>query len=237
MESASAKPRIEVGRIIGESFSQYGANAAPLLAVAAVILGISGILQGVLRNEGGLILALLATAIGLTAQALYTGFVVKLVEDIRDGRRDNAVGDLVSSATPSIVPLIVNGFLRAIGIAIGLVLLIIPGLILLTIWSVTSPAIVSERRGALEAFGRSRQLVRGQGWQVFGVIVVAFLIYLGVTMVAVSIGVGISAAAAVVMGAVASIVTAPIAALVSAIVFFELGGGREASPATEPAVT
>ncbi len=54
-------------------------------------------------------------------------------------------------------------------------LLIVPGLILLTIWAVIVPVIVIERAGVLEAFGRSRELVRGNGWRVFGVIVVLFL--------------------------------------------------------------
>ena len=55
-------------------------------------------------------------------------------------------------------------------------LLIIPGLILLTIWAVFAPAIVIERIRVIDAFGRSRELVRGNGWPVFGVIIVAFLI-------------------------------------------------------------
>jgi hypothetical protein len=35
--------------------------------------------------------------------------------------------------------------------------------------------IVLEGRSAGEAFGRSRELVRGNGWNVFGVIVITFL--------------------------------------------------------------
>ena len=38
------------------------------------------------------------------------------------------------------------------------------------------PAIVLEKRGAIESFGRSRELVRGHGWTVFGVILVSFVI-------------------------------------------------------------
>ena len=36
--------------------------------------------------------------------------------------------------------------------------------------------IVIERAGIFESFGRSRELVRGNGWRVFGVIVVLFLV-------------------------------------------------------------
>ena len=46
----------------------------------------------------------------------------------------------------------------------------------------TAPAIVVERRGAIEAFGRSYELVRGDGWTVLGVIVVALLILVGLAV-------------------------------------------------------
>ena len=58
--------------------------------------------------------------------------------------------------------LIVVGILAGIAIAIGFVLLIIPGLFLITIWSVIVPVIVIERTGVFDSFGRSRELVKGQ---------------------------------------------------------------------------
>ena len=227
---ASAK-RIDVGRVISESFSLYGANAGPLLGSAFVIFLISGVCQGLLNDEGGLILALIATAISLVAQALYTGFVVTLVKDVRDGSRDQTAGEMISSARHAIVPLIINGFLRGIAIAIGLFLLIIPGLYLMTIWAVTSPAIVAENESATGAFGRSHELVKGNGWQVFGVIVIAFLITFAVSLVAVAIGAAIGLAGVIILAIIAAVLTAPISALVSAIMFFDLGGdGAAAAP-------
>ena len=47
-----------------------------------------------------------------------------------------------------------------------------PGLFLLTIWCLIVPAIVLEGKSAGESFGRSRELVRGNGWNVFGVIII-----------------------------------------------------------------
>src|SRR5215216_5001983 len=54
------------------------------------------------------------------------------------------MGGLFSSAAPAILSLIVFGILFGIGVGIGLVLVIVPGLILLTFWSVGAPAIVIE---------------------------------------------------------------------------------------------
>jgi hypothetical protein len=55
-------------------------------------------------------------------------------------------------------------------------LLIVPGLYLMTIWAVIVPVIVIERSGALASFGRSRQLVRGHGWHVFATLVLIYII-------------------------------------------------------------
>src|SRR6201985_1245449 len=70
----------------------------------------------------------------------------------------------------------IASILASIGITIGFVLIIVPGLILLTFWSLIVPEIVIGGAGALESFGRSWRTVRGYAWQVFGTFIVVFLI-------------------------------------------------------------
>ena len=119
------------------------------------------------------------------------------------------------------------------GSRFGLFLLIIPGLWLLTIWAVVAPAIVIERRGAIEAFSRSYDLVRGHGWTVFGAIVVAWLILVGFGILAAVIGVAIAdAAGSIILSIIVSTLAAPFAALVASVLFFDLRE-REGS-AVEP---
>jgi hypothetical protein len=217
--------RIEPGRVIGEAFETYQSQAGPLLGGALIVVGIAGVIEGILAITGSFILVLLGVLIGLAASFLYTGYVVKLVQDVRDGRRDFTVGELFSHAAPFVGTLVLNGILAGIAIAIGFVLIIVPGLILLTIWAVIAPSIVVEDMGVFEAFGRSRDLVRGHGWQVFGAIVLAFLIVFVVGLVASIVGAAIGNVGQVVLQTAASVATAPVAALVSSILFFDLGGG------------
>ena len=226
--------RIEPGRVIGEAFETYRSHAGALLGGAVIVIGIAGLIEGLLSITDSIFLALLGAAIGLAASFLYTGYVVKLVQDVRDGRRDFTIGELFSHAAPYVGTLVLNGILAGIAIFIGFVLIIIPGLILLTIWAVIAPSIVIEDKGVFEAFGRSRELVRGHGWQVFGAIVIAFLIVFAVGIVAGAIGSSISDAGRIVLGTIANVLTAPVAALVSSILFFDLGGGRDAPTAPEP---
>ncbi|MGA8804688.1 MAG: hypothetical protein WB866_08365 [Solirubrobacterales bacterium] len=226
--------RIEPGRVIGEAFETYQSQAGPLLGGALIVIGIAGVIEGILAITGSLILALLGVLIGLAASFLYTGYVVKLVQDVRDGRRDFTVGELFSHAAPFVGTLVLNGILAGIAIAIGFVLIIVPGLILLTIWAVIAPSIVVEDRGVFEAFARSRELVRGHGWQVFGAIVLAFLIVFVVGLVASIVGAAIGNVGQVILQTAASVATAPVAALVSSILFFDLGGGTGAPAESMP---
>jgi hypothetical protein len=85
------------------------------------------------------------------------------------------------------------------------------------------------------AFGRSRELVRGNGWNVFGVIVLAFLILVAFYIVASLIGAAIGDAGVVILSIIAGIVAEPVVALVASILFFDLGGGVAQTAPAEPA--
>jgi hypothetical protein len=234
MEAARPPAKqISVGDVLGETFSIYGQNFAALIGSAIAVFVIIGLASGLLQNAGGLILGVLAGIIRLVGYAIFTGFVVRLVQDVRDGRRDHTVGDLFSSATPAIVPLIAFGILFSIGVGIGFVLLIVPGFILLTIWSVGAPAIVVERAGVIDAFGRSRHLVRGNGWSVFATLVAVLLIVIaiGVILGAIATPIGDGEASTLVASIISTVLTAPIFALAVSVLYFDLGGAQ-AVPAT-----
>jgi hypothetical protein len=168
--------KLDTGRVFERIFAIYREQFTLLIPAALVLFVPVAILNGIVLESGGVAAALVTALIAVVATYWYQGMVVEAVRDILDGRRDHTVGSLFSSATPFIAPLFAAGVLAGIAVAIGLVLLIVPGLFLLTIWAVVVPVIVIERTGVFGAFGRSRELVRGSGWQVFGVIVVLFLL-------------------------------------------------------------
>ncbi len=214
--------KIEVGAVLSEVFSIYGAQAGVLLPVAFWLFLVVAIVNGLIG--GNLIMLAVALAVGTIAGTIYQGTVVELVSDVQDGRRDSSAGDLIRSALPFVLPLIVAGLLAGIAIGIGMILLLVPGLFLATIWAVIAPVIVVERTGALGSFERSRELVRGNGWPVFGVIVVTFVIVIVASTVFGLIAEGISNGPIVriVFSALASTLTAPIGALVASVLYFRL---------------
>ena len=97
----------------------------------------------------------------LAATFLVQGALVRAVEDLRDGRADLGIFETFGHAGAHLVPLAAAGLLAAIGIFIGLLLLIVPGLVLWTWWLVVPAVIALEQRPVLESFRRSRDLVRG----------------------------------------------------------------------------
>jgi hypothetical protein len=105
-------------------------------------------------------------------------------------------------------------------------------LILLTIWSVIAPVIVVERSGVMDAFGRSRKLVKGNGWQVFGVIFVVFLITAIAAIVLGAIGTAISGGFGMhlLVNLIASTLTAPIGALAASTIYFRLLAAGDVAP-------
>jgi hypothetical protein len=223
--------RLDVGGVIRRVFDIYVEQASVLLPASAVVFVISGIVSALLVAAApGL--AVIALLLSLIAGTLFTGMVVELVSDIQDGRRDHSPGELLRSATPVLGQLLLVGIVAGIGIVIGFFLIIVPGLILLTIWSVAAPVVVLERPGGVfAALGRSRELVRGNGWQVFGVIFVLFFLVLfvssGIEIAADAAGTAAGLVARVVVG----VLTGPFSALAAAVLYFDLRAASNAAAA------
>lgn len=214
--------KLSVGDALGRTFSIYRDQAGVLIPVAFWLFLAVAIVEAV--TAGNLALGLIALVVSLAVSTLYQGTVVGLVSDVQDGRRDYSIGEQMRSVTPVVMPLIGAGILAGLGIVLGLVLLVVPGLYLLTIWAVIAPVIVVERSGVLDAFRRSRELVRGSGWPVFWTVVVAFLITFVAAIVFAAIAVAISEGILVeiVLLTLGATFTAPIPALVASVLYFRL---------------
>lgn len=175
--------------------------------------------------EAGFVLAFLVTAIvGAIGTFLFQGMVVEAARDILDGRRDHTIGNLIRTAAPYIARLAGAGILASIAIGIGLLLLIAPGLFLMTIWAVIVPVIVFERAGVFDSFGRSQQLVKGSGWPVLGVVVCLFIIQFvfSILLSAIFVAFADNVVGRAIADLISRTLTAPLSALAAAVIYFEL---------------
>jgi hypothetical protein len=226
--------QLSVGDTIGEVFAIYRARAGVLLPVAFWLFLVVGVVDGLVGPSVSLFPVLVAAT--TVAATIYKGMVVGLVRDARRGRQDEPTArDLIESATPVLLPLIVAGVLSGLGIVAGLFLLVVPGLFLLTIWAVIAPVIVVEGSDVLAAFARSRELVRGFGWPVFGALIVALLIEAVGSLIFFRVATAIADGPLVriVFGALAATITAPITALLAGVLYYRLLDLKGPAPAAE----
>ncbi|HEV2727930.1 MAG TPA: hypothetical protein VGV34_06525, partial [Solirubrobacterales bacterium] len=162
-------------------------------------------------------------AVSTVAATLYYGIAAVLVRDVRAGDRGASIGEAVRAVLPALGPLVGAGLLSGLGIGAGS-LLIVPGIYLATIWAVIAPVIVVERQGVFESFGRSRKLVRGNGWRVLGALAVALLFTL-LALLALSVIAAAVAADPVleaVVVALALALVSPIMSLAVGVLYFRL---------------
>ena len=97
------------------------------------------------------------------------------------------LGEALRVALGRLLPIIGVAICAAIGVFIGTLLLVIPGLILMTMWYVATPVCVVEQKGPLSSMGRSSELTKGHRWKIFGMILL--VIIGGVIVSAILIGV------------------------------------------------
>jgi hypothetical protein len=225
------------GEVLGEAWALYKAHWRHFLPLALVVFIVLALISIVLTAALGWFGALAGSLVGLIGVFWLQGALCEAVADVRDGRADLSTSDTLQRVRPRVAPLIGAGLLAGLGVVVGLILLIVPGLVLLTWWSLIVPVIVLERVAAMESFGRSRELVRGNGWNVFGVIVLTVLVLIVVALL-LAIVLAILLAwlpdevGSYVQTLVSNTLTAPFLALAWTLMYFRL---RELRQVPEPA--
>ena len=154
--------------------------------------------------------------LSIVGTAVVQGALIEAVDQERERRS----GGLVQATWKRAGALLGVSLLTGIGVGVGLFLLVVPGLILFTRWSLAVPAVMLEGRSPRDAMRRSRELVQGHGWQVFAVFVT-------VTVAAGLASFGIERAFEPVLGlwlslTLASALTTPFAAHALNVVYYRI---------------
>ena len=168
---------MEAGAIVRDAWELYKAHWRTFMPLALVVYLILGIVSLVLVVLLGWIGAIIGALISIVGFFWLQGALVEAVQDVRDGRQDLSLGETFARVQPRLPAIIPAGLIAGIAIALCFVtIILIPlGLFLLTIWALIIPVIVLEGKSAGESLGRSRELVKGHGWSVFGVIVITIV--------------------------------------------------------------
>jgi hypothetical protein len=150
----------------------------PFVATA-MIAALPSVLFGLLAGVGSRSLLTITGIVSMVINLAVLTFVIQTltygtVQALRGSKV--SIGDCLMQGLRNLPVGMGVGFLAYIGIVLGMILLIVPGFILFTMWSVALPAAIVERTGVPRALGRSRQLTSGRRWRVFGTILIPILI-------------------------------------------------------------
>jgi hypothetical protein len=176
---------------------------------------------------------ILASLTSAFAFYLYVAYAEEVTAEAERGADRLTLRDVLGKlrqAVP-IVPLVMVAAMIALGTAtVAAVLLVLPGLWLLTRWSLFAPLIRTEQLGPVAALRRSNQLVRGYFWAVFLTATLAFILEEAI--------IGVGALAGVVVfdsdtwgewigAVVASSLISPLAALTTSMAYMHLPSRKQ----------
>jgi hypothetical protein len=234
---------MRIGEVLSEAADLYARFVAQFFLTALAVFAVMDLLSALADSAAGdstvagLLWGGVSAIVGIVGFFLVQGGLVQRACDLREGRAERSVGETYRAVLPRLPALVAAGVVAAILVTIGLILLIVPGLILLTIWSMIGAVIVLEGTPAPQSFGRSREVVRGHGWTVFALIVVTFLLIAVASAVIRLLFAPLTGFLEAYLGAlVAHSLTVPFAAAVLTTAYFRLAGVERAEtrPVTAP---
>ncbi len=124
--------------------------------------------------------AVIDAVLQIFLSALFVAAIALLVVDDARGRRTGA-GDVLRRALDSALPVAAISLVLGLAVGLGLVLLILPGLWIFAVLSVSIPAAAVEGAG-LGALARSAELTKGYRWPIVGFGFVFAAIVLALTL-------------------------------------------------------
>ena len=226
-------------RLVAGAFGLYRRYPLLFLALAAgvivpyqsIVLAITGtgpFSRGSLSTGASLLLLLLEWVL---IAPLISALHVHAVSEAREGRDPRLAA--VARQGLLVLPVVVAASIIAgLGISLGLLAFIVPGVILALRWFVVAQAAAIEGDGWLPALRRSAQLTNGHYGHIF-----VFAIYTGliaeVPVLLVGLGFGGDSTTAVsfLVGLPVLVLTRSFSALATAVLYYDLRSRREAAQA------
>lgn len=150
-----------------DSFGRYVAIAAAAFALLQLLSVAAGRAGGGDEPAAELALGLLVLVGSFVAYAA-------LVHGGRSATAGPAVAEAYGATGRRLGPVLAASVVSTLGITVGFVLFVVPGVLLATRWSLVFQALMLEGRGWRAAFGRSAELVRGHFGPMLGLVLVTF---------------------------------------------------------------
>ena len=231
-----------VGEIVDATFTIYRRRFGPMFAIALMLVFIPFLISlvgGCSLDAGG--------TTSCTSLIGGLGYFVSSIGTLVAGTAAILVAAEAYAGVPSdwrramriglrrILPIIGATIVAVVLIAIGFVLLVVPGIFVAVSLAVVWEALIIEGAGPIESIKRSWRLVSGERWRVFGagllVIVIAIIVFGVVSAVIwfiLSPGLGMSGGmAGYVVQQVSTLLSIPLTAALGTVIYLDLRVRKE----------
>lgn len=176
---AFTESEFRIGKVLSKSLSVFFQNFVTFTIIAAVValptVAFTAMEPGAQPTPEDVYKIFAAIALMFFLSPLATAIILYAAFQHMRGRSAGLM-ESVSGGLRRFLPLLGVMFLFGLGVSLGLVLLIVPGLILLAMWYVAVPACVVEKTGPIRSLGRSRELTKGYRWKIFALVVVVYIV-------------------------------------------------------------
>jgi len=204
----------------------YGLLLRRTVLTGAIVFGVVALVDVARDHTPGrgaaIGFVILGFVLDFAAPVFVQGALIEIVRNIHEGRAAKPIGALYEKARKRLWPLFWASVVYSFGVFFGLLLLIVPGLLAASRWSLMAPFVVLEGEGAGTALDRSRATVLGRTWQVMWIVVTTFVVFSGTSALIVYFGLPGGATSWILFSFVWSSLTAPFEAHVLSVVYYRL---------------
>jgi hypothetical protein len=242
----AVQPKLRIGSVLGRTLDEFVSHPLEFasLAIPAGLIALLSVLVDVNRIgvSGQVALSIVTTVAGI----VFGLAMIVAADDVRGGRPIDLGAAIATGLARTVTAIlsamvlvlivlglalllfVVAGILGLANLALGVIVALAALLVILYIgirWALAEAAIVLDRQGPLAALNRSWSVTRGNALRM-----VALYVLLGLITLPLGFGIGLLALAAPdvriggVLGALVTLVTAPIAAIASTLVYGDLTG-------------
>lgn len=186
--------QLDIGRVVSRTFSTLGGNFLSFFLLGILFGGLPtvavqfavqrfitpelvGSLDPAVLNWLPAMLGIGTFMILLLPAYILVGAITHGAVVYLNGKRAS-IGECLGTGFSRMLPLIGLGLLSTLGIFLGILFFVIPGIMIATRWAVAAPALVAERTGVMDALGRSAELARNNRWRIFWLLIIWFILNL-----------------------------------------------------------
>ncbi len=173
---------LDIGAVLATTFRVWFRKLIPFFLIALFVNAPMVLLRfylfgpRILTEDDLVSFGFVSIVYSLFATPFVTGtYTFAVIQELRGAPA--SISRSLNVGMASLLPVLILTVLASIALTLGVILLIIPALILATMWCVIIPVCVAERQPIFDCFSRSARLTSGSRWAILGLLFVVIIIW------------------------------------------------------------